>query len=782
MDPLTLALTIIAIAATLLFGILQLIVHHREGKLKFSKRWPFIVSTTEGIPPSKAVRKGRRKKRKSRQRLLLATGVVAVVIALITVRSLLWQEAEAARRKPIAVMTFKNLTGEESFDYLSEAIPNLLITNLEQSKDLSVMTWERMHDVLKVMGKEEVKSIDEDLGFELCRMDGIEAIVVGSFTKAGDMFATDVKVLDVDSKRLLRTASSKGEGIASILKLQIDELSKDISQGVGISEEKRAATQLPIADVTTTSMDAYNYFLRGRDDYDKFYFEDARRFLEKAIELDSTFAVAYLYLARTYRGLADVGASDKASEKAKALSEKATERERLYIQAATEENPEARFTILKQIAHDYPKEKRTRLELGEYYYSRNLLPEAIREFNEVLELDPEYGIAINSLAYVYAEMGNFETAIEYFRRYASVSPGDANPFDSMGDMYMLMGRLDDAIAKYREALEVKPGFGSSWKLAYVYALKEDYPEAMRWVDRFIERAPSQGIRAEGHLWSGWYHYWLCNSDEALSELDRSVECAEIAGNRFLKAYAEWIKGWIYCDMGKFELSTRCFSTSFGFFMETDSSSIPFLTAVFLFHHASVDLKEGEVDSAKSRLAGMKLSLPQVDQDRRSIIKFRQDLLYGEVLLAQDSTEKAIALCENVTPPPILSLSMVDVVAHNIPFLRDVLARAYQQNGEVDKAITEYERLITFDPESDDRRLIHPKYHYRLATLCEEKGLKTRAIEAYERFLEIWRNADPGTSEVEEAKMRLARLNAASEMIPGSSFPTIQTAPSKVAIH
>ncbi len=759
MEFIFLILAVIGIIITLVFGILQIIVHKRKGELRFSKRFPFVTSVTEAAVPARAARKGRKRKRRSKLKVLVPVFIgVVLVVAFLLIRSLLWEEAVAARRRPIAVMTFKNLTGEDSFDYLSEAIPNLLITNLEQSKDLSVMTWERMHDVLKAMGKKDVKSIDEDLGFELCRMDGIEAIVVGSFTKAGDVFATDVKVLDVESKKLLKSSSSRGEGVASILKLQIDELGKDISQGVGISEEKRVATQLPIADVTTSSMDAYNYFLRGRDDYDKFYFEDARRFLEKAVELDSTFAVAYLYLGRTYSQLADAGASDKAYEKAKALSEKATERERLYIEAATEKNSEESFAILGRIANDYPKEKQVHLELGEYYQRRNLLSEAIREFNKALQLDPEYGIAINSLAYTCAEMGDFETAIEHFRRYASVSPGDANPFDSMGDMHFLMGRLDDAIAKYLEALEVKPGFGSSWKLAYVYALKEDYPEAMKWVDQFIETAPSPGIRGEGYWWSGRYHHWLGELDEALSELDRSVEFAEVAGSE-LKADVEWMKGWIYCDMGQLELSSRYGRDSYDALMEIHPSFIPYLTAESHFYHASVDLKEGQVDSAKSRLAEMKSLLPEVGQYFESLSRSRQDLLYGEVLLVQDSTEKAIALCENITPPPIPSMSKVNITIHNIPFLRDVLARAYQQKGELDKAIVEYERLITFDPNSNDRRLIHPKYHYRLARLYDETDLSDKAIEQYEKFLEIWKDADSGTAEVQDAKTRLAQLRA-----------------------
>jgi len=759
MELVFLLLTILGIIIAIIFGYLQVVVPFIKGEVRLSKRFPFVESAE--TEPAKEPHKKRRKKKHKRRFLIPAFAIGVIVLIIVLIKILVLQTTSLPPR-PIAVMTFENLTGERNLDYLCKAIPNLLITNLEQSRHLSVMTWERMHDLLEALGKEDVELIDEDLGFQLCRMDGIEAIVMGSFTKAGDVVVTDAKVLDVATKKLIKTTSSKGEGVASILKMQIDELSREISRGVGLSERKVQANKLQITEVTTTSMDAYNYFLRGREEYEKMYYDDARQFLEKAIELDSTFASAYLYLADVYRSLHDYKARDKALEKAKVLSEKATEKEGFYIEAeyaiSIEDDPEERFSILTQLATKYPKEKRAHQYLGWYYYGKDLFYRALEEYNKALELDPNYGEALNGIAYTYAEMGDYAQAIEYFKRYAAVSPGDANPFDSMGDLYFRMGQIDQALSKYKEAIEVKPDFMSSLNVAYIYALREDYADAMKWIDHYITMASSSGIKATGYWYKAFYYRFLGKFDQTLNTLDTAEYLMEPIEYESGSSAVDGLRALVYYDMKEYELSQNYSKDYYTY--APDSPFYTAMTADYNFYQGLIELKQENIDSARARIATIKSLLPDVEPGYKDLALFLHDLLYAEVLLAQDSLEKAIAVFEKTAKLE------VDAPMYYFPGIynicnKDIVARVYKKKGNVDRAIFEYEQLITLDPNKRGRLLIHPLWRYSLAKLYEEKGEKAKAIQQYEKFLDIWKNADVDRPEFTDATRRLAKLKALS---------------------
>jgi serine/threonine protein kinase/tetratricopeptide (TPR) repeat protein len=699
---------------------------------------------------------------------LPVAAIAVIAFAILILKPLLFKGEVVSAPRPIAVISFENKTGDPEYDYLREVIPNLLITSLEQSKYLSVVTWERMHDLLAQAGRTDVDLIDRDSGFEACLIDGIDTIVLGSFTRADRVFVTDVKILDVVSKQLLKSASAKGAGVGSILDHQIDELGKEISRGVGLSERKIAAAGArPIADVTTSSMDAYDYFIRGRVALQKYYRTEALRDLEKSVELDSTFAVAWLYLGKAYDFHREINKRDAAFERAKAFAADASEKDRLYIEASyanvIENDEELYHRALIELAAKYPKEKQVYFDLGSHYRNRHMFAEAIEVFGKALLLDPDYGEALNGIAYTYAAEADYDRAIKYFKRYAAAWPNDANPLDSMGEMYFRLGRLDDAIAMYHRALAIKPDFDSRLPLAYVYALKEDWPSAIATMEQYINLTQMQGRKAGGRYVLAYYLTFNYRWRDAIEAIEDTETDFEPMGYKWGLAGCRWMLSWIYYAMGDYGQSLDYIDQAQAI-AQAIAQSIDREEMWLQIHEAVlrglIELKQGRTDRAAAQMPEIEALLPQVDvtfPGDSDMSTYAAALYRTEVLLAEGAIDAAVAAGRSLPHVDIPTMNNRTMFFYNFPPERDVLARAYVQKGAIDDAIEEYEKLTVFRPESEDRWLINPLYHYRLAVLYEQKGKAGQAKQQYEKFLEICGKADPRLEELAEARRRLAAL-------------------------
>lgn len=705
-----------------------------------------------------------------RRRAVVAAVIVAVVVVgYMVLRPLMEEQQLVAAPKPIAVISFENLSGDPEYDYLSKAIPNLLITSLEQSRYLQVTTWERMRDLLGQLGYAEVMEIDKQLGFKLCHLDDIDVIVTGSFVKAGNTFATDVKVLDVETKELIASASARGNGVESILDSQVDALSEEIARAVGLSRRRIEKTQRPVAEVTTTSMEAYNYYLRGVEEFDKFYYDDARRFLDRAIEIDSTFAMACAYLASTYVYLRDHVSRDEMYEKAVRYAEHATERERLYIQSryasVVDDDPEEGLRLLEELVRKYPKEKRAYYRLGiAVIENGSRYQDAAEYLREALVLDPAYAPALNLLGYVRLNTGNYEEALECFERYAAASPGDANPFDSMAEVYFRMGDLEQSVTRYREAVRVKPDFFAAMRnTAYVYGVMGEYDSALVWVDRYLNTVPTPGLRISTYAWRSLFFLLTGRIEEAFSDIERWEELLE-SGGRYETSSQYYVRGHYLCETGRYAEAERAFEK----WREALDHMLPKQPQAneswFLIHLALVYARSGRVNDATATLQRANGLEPEAEFEQ---VRGSVQLIEGEVLLAAGRYDEAIALISDSLSLRIPTMvGEAEVMVHNMPLDGDVLARAYLARGDLDAAAGEYRRLIEFRPDSNNRRLRNPLYHYRLGKLYEKMGRPADAVDQHRRFLHYWRNADRNLDEYVDARKRLraleGQLNDASE--------------------
>jgi serine/threonine protein kinase/tetratricopeptide (TPR) repeat protein len=668
----------------------------------------------------------------------------------------------------IAVISFENQTGDPSNDKFQKMIPNLLITALEDTDFFNYVTpWERLQELLEQTGKKEVDFIDANSGFEACLKGGIKAIVRGSLVKAGNTFMTDVKVLDVATKRLLKGANSRGEGQDSILLVQIDELSKKIAEGMGVPQQQADSYQPKIAEMMTKSTEAYDYYLKGVEEFDRVYHAEAKKSLEKAVALDPAFASPYLWLAWLDNINKDFKSMIENMEKAKAHSAKAPEKIRLYIEQQyvlrIEKDAEKAQRLLEELVEKYPRESRFRQSLAARYNAKGEVDKAITEYEKILELDPTYELAVLYLAYTSGERGEDGRAVALLENYPARARGSANILSTLGSFYLKTGRLEEALAKYKEALEINPNWVESYRgMAYYWALRENYAETINCLDQLLARDINDFAKSQTYFMKGFYLSWLGSWTKAFEEFRAARVLPERMG----------IKGGLYLvdamvisthyEKGDLEEGRANLRILSDFIIKNFPRSESIFAHFFsCFYEGLLELKEGRIDSAKAKLGELEALVAEdkrlTDEDRKDL-GYKMDLLSSEILMAQGAPEKAIEVLKRAPHYGTAYPANVEVITwHNIPFLKDVLARAYEQKGDIGKAIAEYERLTTFDPKNPEQKLVHPLYYYRLAKLYEQKGNKGKAKARYGRFLELWKDADPGQPEVEDAKARLATL-------------------------
>jgi len=638
----------------------------------------------------------------------------------------------------IAVIGFENQTGDASNNIYSKSIPNLLSTALIESEQFQILPWERMNDLKKQIGKDSVEFIDSELGFQLAKMADFKSIAIGSFAKMGDIFAIDVKIFDVKTKDILQTAQSRGNGISSILS-QIDDLTKQLTTSLGhISEAEYAQIQRPVMNVTTSNIQAYNFYIRGMEELDKLHYKDSEKYFLKAIELDSTFAMAHLELGNY--------------KKAKKYAEKATRLEQLKINVAyaafIEKDWSKGVQIREKIAEQFPTDKDNLFMLGHDYRIDGLYERAEGIFSKALKLDPEYGPVINELAYLYSEIGNYKKSMEYLQLYASVSPGDANPFDTMALVYLRFGKLDEALDMYKEALDVKPDFPSAIPMAYVYALKENYDQTCQLINRWASNNDAPFV---GPWLNGFIYYWLGNTTKSLVELEK---CKQFTSMTAITV-TNWLKIWIYMMRGDYSKGREQFKQYVDLIK---AKGDPFFKIGPAFFSGYMNLLQSQIDSASYNLVQMHTLISKLDLKSQKYWKYCHNLLYANILLARDSLNKAIEVYEAAEPKYINWLFPWTFMYHSTTsVLKFRLVDAYLNLGNLDKALTFCQSLINPDSLIKFESLIYPPVHYRLAKLYEETGLHAESIKEYERFINLWQRADINTKDLADAKKRLAGL-------------------------
>src|SRR5215216_4836429 len=351
-----------------------------------------------------------------------------------------------------------------------------------------------------------------------------------------------------------------------------------IFSGCEAIEQNRAATSAP-ADaaaktgkipVTTSSEEARKEFLAGRSLSEKLRITDSIAHYDKAISLDPNFALAELNRAQ---------ASPTAKEffehlkKAVALSDKASDGERMLIQAAeagANANPTKQKEILDKLLAAYPNDERAHFNLGNYHFGQQDFPQAITHYKKATELAPDYSTAFNILGYAYRQNGAYSDAENAFKKYIELIPNDPNPYDSYAELLLKMGRFDEAITQYNKALAIEPNFlNSHFGIAAALTYQGKASEAQAELQKMTQNARTDGERRTALFGQMIVALDSGKFDQALAEVDKQYAIGQKNNDPAAMSGDLQLRGNILLEMGKYDDARRSYEQALK--MTNDSS-------------------------------------------------------------------------------------------------------------------------------------------------------------------------------------------------------------------
>ena len=279
--------------------------------------------------------------------------------------------------------------------------------------------------------------------------------------------------------------------------------------------------------ITTSSPEARDLYLKGRELAEKLRATDARKFYEQAAARDPTFALAQLGLANTAGTTKEfIDAVGRAATLVSGVSE--GERHMvLGLDAAMKGNVNEVLSHYTELVRLFPNDERAHTLLGNLYFGRQEYDAAVKEFVKATTINPSFSQPYNQLGYAYRFLDKLDEAETAFKKYVQLIPDDPNPHDSYAELLMKRGRFEESIKAYEKALSLDANFVASHiGIGNNYLCQGRTDQARTAFARIAAVARNTGERRLAHFWTANAYVHDGATDQALAEVRAGYALAE----------------------------------------------------------------------------------------------------------------------------------------------------------------------------------------------------------------------------------------------------------------
>jgi serine/threonine protein kinase/Tfp pilus assembly protein PilF len=576
-----------------------------------------------------------------------------------------------------------------------DTLRQALVVQLRQSPYINVVSDDRMRETLRQMQRPPDSPVTEVVARDMCQRQNVKAFLTGSIAPLGSQYVITISALNCMSGDALADEQVQAARREDVV-TELGRAARALREELGESLASIERYDVPIEQATTSSLDALKAFTTGVRLHSAGQPDQAVPHLERATTLDPNFALAFAQMSTSHFNVRNLSAANRFAARAYELRERVSDRERFYI--------EARY-------HD-------------------------------------------------SVTGDFDASLKVYETWTQTYPRDFTPWNNLGVMHSELGDFAAALAGYQEAERLNPdnALSAGNRTFALYSLSR-IDEAKVAADTVRARFPNNSLAFGTRL-----HVACVQNDQATFD-----EVLRIARERKM---AELLAAAMQCSVrhGRFTEARERFLEMQSMFGEAarERRGRP------MIEMAIMEWRLRRTDLAKELAAQAESLLPIGAR------AFRLAYLFAEIgnhararsLIAQykgaypDATslrlwgtlaDATILLAEGKPDAALERVQTVRRFEGRWGDVRLVRARALQQAGRLAESAAEFQWLADHacPPPSTSACVLAP---LSLARVRAAAGDSAGARQAYDRFLDLWKEADADLPVHAAAKRERAALN------------------------
>src|ERR1700730_16890721 len=233
--------------------------------------------------------------------IFTAAGVALLILAALVTWRVFFVRPALTGSDVILLASFVNKTNDPIFD---DSLDKALQVKLTESPFLSLLPEADARATMRMMRRNPDERVTQDLGIEICKRQGLKAVVVPEIAALGSKYLITLEAIDARIQKAIarrqEEADSKDQVIAAL-----GRAGTQLRRRLGESLSSLEKYNVPLDLATTSSLEALQAYRTGQTMYRSGKRREAIPFFERAVELDPQFCSAYNMLGSAHHSIGD---------------------------------------------------------------------------------------------------------------------------------------------------------------------------------------------------------------------------------------------------------------------------------------------------------------------------------------------------------------------------------------------------------------------------------------------------------------------------------------------